>query len=168
MRWELIAYSTDMRFEDIRYRDYTTSEKKAKLFEQIPKIQFTDSGHGIIFNARLCEPGSRLSKRINTLWQYVEKHMRLIKESQQKPKQLSKKDLRIKELEKQLDERFKLYDRYRRENIELRKELCKIKDKASSDNIYNIIDEFLNDKSYADGALPYGVLAENISEAILL
>jgi hypothetical protein len=49
----LEAYNTDSRYpNDIRYREYTTSKTKADLFNKIPKIQFTDSGHGICFYAR--------------------------------------------------------------------------------------------------------------------
>jgi hypothetical protein len=35
-------------WEDVRYREYTTSVRKAELFKTIPKIKFTDSGHGIV------------------------------------------------------------------------------------------------------------------------
>ena len=50
--WELRAWNTDSRCrDDIRYRNYTQSKKTAELFEKIPKIQFTDSGHGIVFSA---------------------------------------------------------------------------------------------------------------------
>ncbi len=52
MVWELIGFNTDQRYDDVRYRSYTSSRKKAELFKQIPKIQFTDSGHGIVFSAR--------------------------------------------------------------------------------------------------------------------
>jgi len=52
MIWELTAYNTDSRYQnDIRYREYTASKKKAEAFKKIPKIQFTDSGHGIVFSA---------------------------------------------------------------------------------------------------------------------
>jgi hypothetical protein len=52
MVYELRGYNTDSRYhDDIRHREYTTSKKKAELFAQIPKIQFTDSGHGIVFAA---------------------------------------------------------------------------------------------------------------------
>lgn len=52
MIWELRAFNTDRRYDDdIRYREYTSSGKKAALFEHIPKIQFSDSGHGIVFSA---------------------------------------------------------------------------------------------------------------------
>lgn len=50
--WELIGYNTDSRYDDVRHREYTQSEKRADAFAQIPKIQFTDSGHGIVFAAR--------------------------------------------------------------------------------------------------------------------
>ena len=50
--WELIGYGTDSRYGAyVRHREYTTSQKKAELFAQIPRIQFTDSGHGIEFAA---------------------------------------------------------------------------------------------------------------------
>jgi len=52
MVYELIGYNTDSRYrDDVRHREYTTSKKKAELFAKIPKIQFTDSGHGIVFAA---------------------------------------------------------------------------------------------------------------------
>ena len=52
MVYELIGYNTDSRYrDDVRHREYTMSAKKAELFRQIPKIQFTDSGHGIVFAA---------------------------------------------------------------------------------------------------------------------
>ncbi len=45
-------YCLEMRstadWDDIRYREYTTSVRKAEAFKKIPKIQFTDSGHGIV------------------------------------------------------------------------------------------------------------------------
>jgi hypothetical protein len=33
---------------DVRYREYTTSKKKADLFRLVPKVRFTDTAHGII------------------------------------------------------------------------------------------------------------------------
>ena len=35
-------------WQDVRYREYTSSIRKAELFRNIPKIKFTDSGHGIV------------------------------------------------------------------------------------------------------------------------
>ena len=58
--YELVAWNSDMRYrDDIRYRAYTTSEAKAKKFAAVPRIQFTDSGHGIVFSARPLTPGAR-------------------------------------------------------------------------------------------------------------
>jgi hypothetical protein len=39
-------------WQDIRYREYTTSAKKAELFKDVPRISFTDSGHGIVPHVR--------------------------------------------------------------------------------------------------------------------
>jgi len=50
--WELIGFNTDQRYDDVRWREYTTSKRKAERFAKIPKLQFSDSGHGIVFNAR--------------------------------------------------------------------------------------------------------------------
>lgn len=59
MIYELIAYNTDSRYwDDVRYREYTTNRKKAEAFKNIPRIQFTDSGHGIEFTYRI-HVGSR-------------------------------------------------------------------------------------------------------------
>lgn len=48
----MTTYCLEMRstadWQDCRYREYTTSKKKAELFKQVPKIRFTDSGHGIV------------------------------------------------------------------------------------------------------------------------
>lgn len=53
MIWELVGYNTDSRYaSDVRYRSYTNSAKHAEAFGRIPKIQFTDSGHGVVFHAR--------------------------------------------------------------------------------------------------------------------
>jgi hypothetical protein len=53
MVWELVAYNTDARHtSDVRHREYTSSKRTAELFARIPRIQFTDSGHGIEFSAR--------------------------------------------------------------------------------------------------------------------
>lgn len=48
----MTTYVLEMRstanWSDVRYREYTTSAKKAEIFKDVPKIQFTDSGHGIV------------------------------------------------------------------------------------------------------------------------
>jgi len=76
MTYELLAYNTDCRYQqDIRYREYTNSKKKAELFNKIPKIQFTDSGHGIVFATREMKPRERRDKTITILWRYVRENM---------------------------------------------------------------------------------------------
>lgn len=77
MLWMLEAYNTEspgLGVIDVRYRSYTTSQKRADAFERIPKIQFTDSGHGIVFHAISVK--SRRLPEIMTLRDYVRKHMK--------------------------------------------------------------------------------------------
>ena len=75
MVWELLAYNTDSRYrDDIRYRDYTTNRKKAEAFNKIPKIQFTDSGHGIVFYSHI-HIGSRKPK-VYILSDYVKEYLK--------------------------------------------------------------------------------------------
>lgn len=75
MVYELVAYNTDCRYpQDIRYREYTISKKKAEIFEKIPKIQFTDSGHGIVFHAREMKSREGRKQTISTLRDYVKEH----------------------------------------------------------------------------------------------
>lgn len=74
--WELIGFNTDSRYrDDVLHREYTTSRKKADLFEQIPKIQFTDSGHGIVFHA-VEHRGRRLPTR---RMDYVREQLEILK-----------------------------------------------------------------------------------------
>lgn len=82
MIWELRACNTDGRYpNDVRYRRYTDSKVQADLFERIPKIQFTGSGHGIVFQAwphagrRLCNVGE--------LGGYVSEQLMKLKEVKQ-------------------------------------------------------------------------------------
>lgn len=73
--WILEGYGTDSRYaDDVRHREYTTSKKKADLFAQIPRIDFTDSGHGIVFTARP-HSGRRLPTR---RMEYVAEQMRVL------------------------------------------------------------------------------------------
>jgi hypothetical protein len=74
--WELIAYNTDSRYrDDIRYREYTRSRTRAEAFERIPKIQFSDSGHELIFAARELPPRTRREPLRYQLSDYVREHM---------------------------------------------------------------------------------------------
>jgi hypothetical protein len=69
--WCLEAYDTEMR--EARSREYTTSKRMAERWEQIPRVQFTDSGHGIVFIAR-----PHRGKRLPTMRRldYADDHMR--------------------------------------------------------------------------------------------
>ena len=70
----LEAYNTDSRYpDDVRWREYTTSRKRAELFNKIPKIQFSDSGHGIVFWAR--EHKGKHKERRTELSNYVSEQM---------------------------------------------------------------------------------------------
>ena len=76
MIYELEAYNTE-NSDDIRYREYTSSKKKAELFKLIPKIQFTDSGHGIVFWSREHSGKRKSEKRM--LRDYFRKHLTLLR-----------------------------------------------------------------------------------------
>ncbi|KKN44525.1 hypothetical protein LCGC14_0692050 [marine sediment metagenome] len=73
----LEAFNTDSRYpSDVRYREYTTSKKRAELFDKIPKIQFTDSGHGVVFSAG--EHHGPRKPRSSELSGYVHEQMMLL------------------------------------------------------------------------------------------
>lgn len=70
--YELLGYNTDSRYpHDVRFRMYTTRRESAESFAQIPMIQFSDSGHGIVFVMR---PVSRRQSRIQQVAEHVYKH----------------------------------------------------------------------------------------------
>jgi len=71
MLYELEAFNTET-YTDVRYRAYTTSKKKADAFASIPKIQFTDSGHGIVFSSRQV---SKRRSNIGYLTEYMRKYL---------------------------------------------------------------------------------------------
>lgn len=71
--WMLEAYDTEMR--EARCREYTTSERKAKKWEEIPRIQFTDSGHGIVFIATPKKPGTGRLPTIRRM-EHADRHLR--------------------------------------------------------------------------------------------
>lgn len=74
MIYLLQAYNTDSRYPwDVRYREYTSSKRKAEAFDKIPKIQFTDSGHGIVFSAR--EHHGKRKPTIHEVSTYVYEHL---------------------------------------------------------------------------------------------
>lgn len=73
----MTTYVLEMRstanWQDVRYREYTTSAKKAKLFETVPKIKFTDSGHGIVPHVK--EHRGRREPRNMVLADHVRDHI---------------------------------------------------------------------------------------------
>jgi hypothetical protein len=78
--WILEAFNTDSRYpDDVRYRDYTTSARKAEAFERIPKIQFSDSGRGIVFRAVELAPKTRRLPKILGLREHIEEHLKVEK-----------------------------------------------------------------------------------------
>jgi len=77
MVYELIGFNTDQRYDDVRYRSYTSSQKRAELFKQIPKIQFGDSGHGIVFSAR--EHKGKRKPTVTNLGYYVNEQLAKLK-----------------------------------------------------------------------------------------
>lgn len=86
MIWVLEARSTDSREAGVRYRAYTQSRGRADRFGRIPRIQFTDGGHGIIFTA---EPhaGRRAPARDNGMSPYVDRELRRIEREDRDGKQ---------------------------------------------------------------------------------
>lgn len=74
--WLLEAYGTDSRYpDDVRHRSYTTSRRKAEAFGRLPKIQFTDSGHGIVFHAEELAPYTRRLPERHGLSDYIEANL---------------------------------------------------------------------------------------------
>lgn len=62
-------------WDDVRYREYTTSSRKAKAFKAIPRIQFTDSGHGIIPAVK--DHMGRKDKLVSTVRDHVLCHLKV-------------------------------------------------------------------------------------------
>jgi hypothetical protein len=71
MTYELIAFATTDPLGDIRYRVYTTNVRKAAAFSKIPRIQFSDSGHGIVFEFRVLKFNERRKPVIRLIESYV-------------------------------------------------------------------------------------------------
>ena len=73
----MTVYCLELRstanWQDVRYREYTTSAKKASLFKTVPRISFTDSGHGIVPSVR--EHRGRREPRNMLLCDHVQDHM---------------------------------------------------------------------------------------------
>lgn len=82
--WMLEAYGTDSRYrDDVRHRSYTRSKRKAEAFSRIPRIQFTDSGHGIAFYAKELQRGERRLPVRSGLSIYIAEHLSAPQETEQ-------------------------------------------------------------------------------------
>jgi hypothetical protein len=65
-RYELIAFSTEEHGENaVRFRKFSTSDNEAEAWRMIPRIDFTDSGHGIVFQARRLEAAEKRKPQKN-------------------------------------------------------------------------------------------------------
>lgn len=75
-----MTYVLEMRstadWQDVRYRAYTTSRRKADLFRQVPKIKFTDNAHHIVPVVSETKPGSRRLPVNDILRDHVEAGIR--------------------------------------------------------------------------------------------
>jgi hypothetical protein len=65
-------------WSDVRYREYTSSRSRAEAFQKIKKIQFTDSGHGVVPVMR--EHTGRRELCNNVLRQYVQEQIAKVKD----------------------------------------------------------------------------------------
>lgn len=72
MTWELTAVDTQTR--NVRHREYTNSSVRAQAWNRIPRIQFSDSYHGIIFVTARHHARKRLPY-ITALQDHVSKHL---------------------------------------------------------------------------------------------
>jgi hypothetical protein len=72
-----MAFVLEMRstanWNDVRYRAYTTSARKAEAFKSVPKVKFTDSGHGIV--PHVAEHRGKREPAINVLADHVRQAM---------------------------------------------------------------------------------------------
>ena len=85
MTWELTACSTELTYPDLRYREYTKSEKRAKLFMQIPTLFSKRTGHGILFESRLCRPREPRHRELKLkLADYVKCEMDKLRENERR------------------------------------------------------------------------------------
>ncbi len=124
----LEAYNTDSRYpNDVRYREYTTSKIKAERFNRIPKIQFSDSGHGIVFHSHE-HTGKRKELR-SELWNYVHEELSKIKPI--KIKRLPLKSICKDALQKALDKMVEhnINDEFTETICYVRESLAKIEGK---------------------------------------
>lgn len=99
MVYELVGFNTDSRYrDDVRWREYTTSEKKAEQFGQIRKVQFSDSGHGIVFQAIPLDRGQRRKPERRALMSHVPGELARIKRESKWPDEVRDLVARAREL----------------------------------------------------------------------
>lgn len=59
-------------WKDVRFRAYTTSNKRRLEFcAKVKRIDFTDSGHGLVTSTRELEKGERRQPLVTTLADHV-------------------------------------------------------------------------------------------------
>lgn len=128
--YELIGFNTDSRYrDDVRHREYTTSAAKADEFEKIPRIQFTDSGHGIVFQAREMAPGERRKEKRRM--SYVDEQLAIIRTRKTREGAIA---LRV------LEKKIKDYeDGYKRLRVEI--EDHKRRARVAADRINDLADK---------------------------
>lgn len=78
MNYELIAHTIADPVHGIRYRDYTTSLRRAQVFAMIPRIE-SAPGHGVVFRyVKMNKRGMRKSSVVHTLQEHVLREMERI------------------------------------------------------------------------------------------
>lgn len=70
----VLEMRSTQNWDDVRYREYTSSERKAEAFKSVPSIKFTDSGHHIIPVVR--EHSGRRKPTNRMLREHVDEAMR--------------------------------------------------------------------------------------------
>lgn len=83
--WVLEGYDTGAHnyrgYDGVRHREYTSSRRTAELFEQVPRIDFTDSGHGIVFSATEHRGRRKPVRR----YEHVREHMARLRKERRRP-----------------------------------------------------------------------------------
>lgn len=103
-------------WSDVRFRQYTSSVKMAERFKKFPKINFTDSGHGIV--PHVSEHSGPRRPSIRTLWENVEEHMRRMTDEQEKASRKAQRGAVQRQLDLAREEIARLTVELERVNIE--------------------------------------------------
>lgn len=74
-----MIYCLEMRntgdWSDCRYREYTNGQRRAERFKKVSRIQFSDSGHGIIPVVTECKSRGCRGPEIDVLSDHVRETM---------------------------------------------------------------------------------------------